>query len=90
MPLLPLQLPSVAVSGTHLSKLVLSIDYVAAAWQIRERSADPGGLPLVYWLKTLIPIMAASIFLQGFAELLRNALVLSAPREETVERRADD
>jgi TRAP-type mannitol/chloroaromatic compound transport system permease small subunit len=57
----------------------LSVDYVAAAWSVRERSADPGGLAAVYLLKTLIPLMATSVFLQGCAELLRNLILLSTP-----------
>ena len=66
-------LPLSAVIG------LVSIDYVATAWSIREKSPDPGGLAAVYWLKTLIPVMAASVFLQGCAELLRNALLLTEP-----------
>ena len=41
-----------------------------------EASQDPGGIHAVFLLKTLIPVMAAALFLQGLAELSRNALVL--------------
>jgi len=77
-------LPLTAVIG------LLSIDYVSSAWSIRERSPDPGGLPAVYWWKTLIPMMAASLFLQGCAELLRNLLVLTAPATGGEGSAADD
>lgn len=51
--------------------LYISWDYVGRAWAIRERSMEPGGLPLVFALKTLIPILAVQLTLQGLAELLR-------------------
>ena len=54
----------------------VSWDYVAESWVIRESSADPGGLPAVFLLKSLIPIMAVTLLLQGFAEVLRNVAIL--------------
>jgi TRAP-type mannitol/chloroaromatic compound transport system permease small subunit len=51
--------------------LLLSWDYVAASWAVRETSSDPGGLPWVYLLKTLLLLMPASLLLQGVAEFLR-------------------
>lgn len=53
-----------------------SAPYVAQAWQIREASADSGGLARVYWLKTLIPLFSALLIVQGTAEALRAWLVL--------------
>lgn len=53
-----------------------SLDYVSLAWSLKETSAEPGGLPFVFILKTLIPLMALTLFLQGVAELLRNLIVL--------------
>jgi TRAP-type mannitol/chloroaromatic compound transport system permease small subunit len=55
---------------------LLSDDYVARAWSIRESSADSGGIPAVFLLKTLLPLMALNLALQGIAEILRNALLL--------------
>jgi TRAP-type mannitol/chloroaromatic compound transport system permease small subunit len=49
----------------------ISLDYVAASWSMREGSREPGGLPALYLLKTVIPLAAALLFLQGVAELLR-------------------
>ncbi|MEM1433372.1 MAG: TRAP transporter small permease subunit [Pseudomonadota bacterium] len=43
----------------------LSLDYVEASWRIREASPEVGGLPAVFLLKTLIPVSAALLFLQG-------------------------
>lgn len=51
-------------------------DFVVNAWVIREISPDAGGLPWVYWLKSLIPLMAALLCLQLFADLLRQLLIL--------------
>jgi TRAP-type mannitol/chloroaromatic compound transport system permease small subunit len=60
--------------------LVLSIPYVERSWVILERSPEAGGLPFVYLLKTLIPLFAVLIGLQGIAQAIRAALVLSGPR----------
>jgi len=51
--------------------LLVSIDYVQFAWNVREASADPGGLQGVFLLKTLIPIMAILLGLQGLSESLK-------------------
>lgn len=50
--------------------------YVAESWAIRETSPEPGGIPAVFLLKSLIPLMGINLFLQGVAETLRSALVL--------------
>jgi TRAP-type mannitol/chloroaromatic compound transport system permease small subunit len=55
----------------------VSWDYILDAWSIGESSADPGGLPAVFLLKTLIPVMAIALLLQGFAEILRNLAILT-------------
>ena len=49
-----------------------SLDYVSFSWSLLESSSQPGGLPGVYLLKTLIPAMAGLLFLQGIAEFLRS------------------
>ena len=46
-----------------------------------ERSRETSGLPFVYLLKTLIPLFALLIGLQGIAQAIRAALVLSEPRD---------
>lgn len=53
-----------------------SWDYVEASWIIRETSADAGGIPGVFLLKTLLPLLALNLFLQALAETLRNAATL--------------
>lgn len=50
----------------------ISWDYVLASWSVRESSPDPGGLPAVFLLKSLILLLAGSLLLQACAELLRS------------------
>lgn len=53
-----------------------SLPYVQSSWRILEGSAEVGGIPAVFLLKTLIPIMAALLLLQGLAEIARLSLAL--------------
>jgi TRAP-type mannitol/chloroaromatic compound transport system permease small subunit len=62
--------------------VLLSVPYVERSWAILERSREASGLPFVYLLKTLIPLFALLIGLQGVAQAIRAALVLSAPRQQ--------
>jgi TRAP-type mannitol/chloroaromatic compound transport system permease small subunit len=55
---------------------IISWGFVAQSWQTQEVSTEPGGLPAVFLLKTLIPLLAINLGLQGLAEILRNALLL--------------
>ncbi len=59
---------------------VLSINYVMTSWQIMEKSAEAGGLPLVYLNKSLILLLTVSLSLQGIAEIGRNILLLNKAR----------
>ena len=63
--------------------LLISWDFVVHAWLIRETSAEPGGIPAVFLLKTLIPLMAVNLALQGIAEFCRAVVVLmEAPADD--------
>ena len=48
-----------------------SWDYVAAAWRVREGSAEVGGIPGVYLLKSLLIASSVLLALQGIAEVGR-------------------
>ena len=48
-----------------------SLDYVAMSWRIEERSGSTGGLAGLYVAKTLLPVGAGLLALQGVAEALR-------------------
>ncbi|MGB1581882.1 MAG: TRAP transporter small permease subunit, partial [Nevskiales bacterium] len=54
-----------------LSLMAFSWAYVGASWAQLETSAEPGGLPFVYLLKTLILIMGAQLALQAIAQALK-------------------
>ncbi len=51
--------------------LWLSVPFAARSWAILERSQETSGLPLVFLLKTLIPVFAALMALQAVAQAIR-------------------
>jgi TRAP-type mannitol/chloroaromatic compound transport system permease small subunit len=61
--------------------LWISLDYVEAAWRVHESSPEAGGLPFVYLLKTLIPLTALLLIVQGISQLLRRLGELLQPAE---------
>ena len=54
----------------------LAVPYAARSWAILERSQESSGLPLVFVLKTLIPLFAVLMALQGIAQAIRALGVL--------------
>jgi TRAP-type mannitol/chloroaromatic compound transport system permease small subunit len=56
----------------------LSVPYAARSWAILERSQETSGLPFVYLLKTVIPLFAVLMALQGIAQAIRALAVLRA------------
>lgn len=65
--------------------LFVSGHFVSSSWRILEVSSEPGGIPAVFLLKSLIPIAAITLAVQGLAEALRNLLVLLIPTDTAVE-----
>jgi TRAP-type mannitol/chloroaromatic compound transport system permease small subunit len=59
-----------------MALLVFSLPYVARSWAILERSRETSGLPLVFLLKTLIPLFALLLALQGIAQAIRALVTL--------------
>ncbi|GGW92138.1 hypothetical protein GCM10007391_28030 [Alteromonas halophila] len=53
-----------------------SLPYVTASWRLMESSIEAGGLPLVFVLKTLLPVTAAMLMLQGLADIVRYTLMI--------------
>lgn len=49
----------------------VSIAYVLQAYSIGETSPDPGGIPMRWIVKSLIPVGYSLVFLQSLAALLR-------------------
>jgi TRAP-type mannitol/chloroaromatic compound transport system permease small subunit len=58
----------------------LALPYVARSWAILERSRETSGLPVVFLLKTLIPLFALLLALQGVAQAIRALDVLASRR----------
>lgn len=57
--------------------MTLSLPYVENAWRVVEGSAEVGGVPAVFVLKTLIPIAGFVLLVQGLAESLKALAVLT-------------
>jgi TRAP-type mannitol/chloroaromatic compound transport system permease small subunit len=51
--------------------LYFSLPYVARSWSMFEGSRETSGLPAVFLLKTLIPVFAAMLILQGLSQAIR-------------------
>lgn len=52
----------------------LSLSYVMQSWSIGEGSANPGGIPARYILKSIIPVGFALMFVQGLGQAIRYCL----------------
>jgi len=50
----------------------VSFPYVINSWQLLEGSREAGGLPLVYLLKSFIPLMGLLLLLQGLSLIARS------------------
>ena len=56
-----LLLPTIMVTGFY------SVDFVIASWEITEVSTEPGGLPFVYFQKTILflfPVFLSFVFIK--------------------------
>lgn len=60
-----------------------SWDYVVAAWRVQEGSAEVGGIPGIYLLKSLLIASSVLLLLQGMSEVWRCAQALRQPLEPT-------
>jgi TRAP-type mannitol/chloroaromatic compound transport system permease small subunit len=56
---------------------VYGYPFVARSWRIYEASANPGGMPGLFILKTFILAFVVLVAVQGLAMALRSILVLS-------------
>jgi TRAP-type mannitol/chloroaromatic compound transport system permease small subunit len=66
--------------------VMLSVPYAARSWAILERSRETSGLPFVYLLKTLIPLFAVLVGLQGLAQAIRAVMTLAGSSSQASER----
>src|SRR5262245_65779103 len=53
-----------------------ALPYVARSWRLLEPSRETSGIPAVFLLKTLIPLFALMMALQGLSQAIRAANVL--------------
>jgi TRAP-type mannitol/chloroaromatic compound transport system permease small subunit len=60
--------------------IFFALPYVARSWSVLERSREMSGLPFVYLLKTLVPLFAVLMGLQGISQTIHAAGALSARR----------
>jgi TRAP-type mannitol/chloroaromatic compound transport system permease small subunit len=56
--------------------LWLSAEYAWASWLTAERTVGSSWMPIIYPLKTVMPVAAALLLLQGVAEFLKCVYVL--------------
>jgi TRAP-type mannitol/chloroaromatic compound transport system permease small subunit len=59
-----------------LMMIGFSWNWVSTAFQISERSPDPGGLPALWVLKGMLPLGFGLLLLQGLVELFKNCRIL--------------
>ncbi|HET7849361.1 MAG TPA: TRAP transporter small permease subunit [Pseudolabrys sp.] len=62
-----------------LAVLWLSVPFAHRSWAILERSQETSGLPAVFLLKTLIPLFAAMLALQGVSQAIHSIAALIPP-----------
>ena len=73
--------------GTYLALIPMSIlilwtstGYMNSTWRILERSREADGLPLVFALKTAIPLFAVLMIAQGVSMAARAALTIAGDK----------
>jgi len=62
-----------------LTVLISSAQFVINSWRVLEGSSEVGGIPAVFLLKSLIPLMALLLLLQGVSEFLKSLQALRQP-----------
>ena len=58
-----------------------SWEYASNSWMLLEGSREAGGLPLVFILKTLVPLMPILLLLQGISCLCNSIITIRSVRE---------
>lgn len=56
--------------------------FIVNSWAVQETSPDPGGLPMRYILKTMIPLGFILLIGQGLSEAGKSLLILTGKQEE--------
>lgn len=58
----------------------ISWDYVASSWSLKESSRETGGLPYLYFLKTLLVLMPLLVAVQALSKACQAVLTLTGPK----------
>lgn len=56
--------------------LLVSFPYVQRSWAMAEKSAEAGGIPAVFLLKSLLIALVGVLLLQFVIEIIKNTLVI--------------
>ena len=67
--------------------IITSYKFIAASWEVREFSPDPGGLPAYYLLKGFIPLGFTMLALQGLAGVYKISKRINEQREAEAKER---
>lgn len=62
---------SLLLAPLCVTVIVASLPYATESWAVLEGSPEVAGIPAVFLLKTLIPVSAALLLLQGLALSIR-------------------
>ncbi len=58
--------------------IYVSWPYVASSWSVLEGSRETSGIPAVFLLKTVIPVFALIVMLQGISTVIRSIVTLGS------------
>jgi TRAP-type mannitol/chloroaromatic compound transport system permease small subunit len=61
--------------------IISSWEYASNSWMLLEGSREAGGLPLVFILKTLVPLMPTLLLLQGISCLCNSITTIRSGRK---------
>lgn len=67
-----------------------SFPYVFRSWTLLEGSADAGGIPLTYFLKTFLLLFVLLMSMQGLSMILQSVATLFYPPAQAEGRGEDD
>jgi TRAP-type mannitol/chloroaromatic compound transport system permease small subunit len=56
--------------------IATSLNFVAASWAVMEGSADPGGIPYRFIIKSAIPVGFLLVMLQGISLGIKSLLII--------------
>ncbi|MET1257303.1 TRAP transporter small permease subunit [Aliikangiella maris] len=56
--------------------------YITLSWRIGEMSAEAGGMPAIYLLKSLLIVMPSLLILEGINQIIQSISQISAPTSE--------